>query len=161
MIIICDSSPIIALAACDKLDLLDKLFDKVFIPNAVFKELSVPDKLESLKITIWAQTKIAEVKNRHLVQAFNLVLDIGESEAMALYWEKKADYLLIDEKKGRKIAAYNGQKVIGTLGVLLLAKQKGSLSAVKPLIDLLKLLDIRISDELYKKALLLAKEKSE
>ena len=158
MIIVCDSSPIVALAACDKLDLLDKLFDKVFIPNAVFRELSVPGKLELQKITIWAQTKIAEVKNKHLVQAFNLILDIGESEAMALYWEKEADYLLIDEKKGRKIATYNGQKVVGTLGVLLLAKQKGFLNAVKPLIDLLKQLDIRISDELYEKTLWLAKE---
>ena len=65
-----------------------------------------------------------EVEDRHLVQAFSATLDEGESEAMALYCEKQADFLLIDEKKGRKIAAYNGLKVIGTLGILLLSKQR-------------------------------------
>jgi predicted nucleic acid-binding protein len=158
MIVICDSSPIVALAILNQLDLLDRLFEKVVVPFRVFKELIVSNKLESKNIAAWAKDKVVETKDKRLMLAFNMILDAGESEAISLYWEKKADFLLIDEKKGRKIAIYNGIKVIGTLGVLLLSKQKGFLTAIKPSLDLLQQSNIRISDELYKKALTLAKE---
>jgi predicted nucleic acid-binding protein len=159
MIVICDSSPIIALAICNQLDLLDQLFNEVIIPKHVYKELTLPGKLETKKIMAWAESKMIEVKNKNLMNVFNTILDAGESEAMALYWEKEADILLIDEKKGRKIASYNGMKIIGTLGILLLSKQKGLLTAVKPLLDLLQQTNIRISDNLYQKTLELASEK--
>ncbi|MDR0866747.1 MAG: DUF3368 domain-containing protein [Candidatus Symbiothrix sp.] len=158
MIIICDSSPIVALAILDQLDLLDQLFKEVVIPQHVFDELAVKGKLEAARITVWAQDKIKEAQDKHLMQSFNMILDAGESEAISLYWEKEADFLLIDEKRGRKIALYNGIKVIGTLGILLLSKQKRLLASIKPLLDLLQQSNIRISDKLYKQALLLAGE---
>lgn len=52
MLIVSDASPVIALAVCDKLDLLDKLFDRVCIPQAVFNELAVPDKPKASKIMV-------------------------------------------------------------------------------------------------------------
>ena len=44
MLVVSDTSPVIALAMCNKLDLLDKLFDEVFIPQAVIDELAIPGK---------------------------------------------------------------------------------------------------------------------
>jgi predicted nucleic acid-binding protein len=55
MVIVSDASPLIALALCDKLALLDKLFDKVCFPRAVFKELTIPNKPKVKEITEWAQ----------------------------------------------------------------------------------------------------------
>ena len=158
MIIICDSSPIIALSIVNNLHLLDHLFREVIVPRSVFNELTVKGKPEADKIIVWAQDKLSEATDKRLVQTFSLLLDIGESEAMSLYWEKKADFLLIDEKKGRRIATYNRIKIVGTLGILLLSKEKGLIPSIKPLLDNLQCSYIRISDDLYQKALMLAKE---
>ena len=158
MIIICDSSPLIALSIIDKLDLLTILFKDVFVPVSVFNEVSKQGKPESQRIAEWAQDKVTATIHKQLMQSFSLLLDVGESEAMSLYFEKKADFLLIDEKKGRKIAVYNNMNVVGSLGVLLLAKQKGLIALIKPLLDKLQQSYIRISNELYLKTLHLADE---
>jgi predicted nucleic acid-binding protein len=132
------------------------LFDQVYIPQAVFNELAVPNKLKANEITEWAKTRVVFVKNTAAATALSLNLDPGESEALALYWETAADYLLIDEKKGRTIAARSGIQTLGTIGVLLLAKQKGFLAQVKPSLDVLDVLannGFRISDMLYRQIL--------
>lgn len=158
MIIICDSSPLIALSIIDKLDLLDRLFGQVYIPLSVFNEVAFEAKPEARRIELWAKGKVISSTNEPLRQSFTLLLDAGESEAMALYFEKNADYLLIDEKKGRKIATYNRINIVGSLGILLLSKRKGLISSVAPLLDILQQSYIRISDELYNKTLELAEE---
>ena len=158
MIIICDSSPLIALSIIDKLDLLDILFNDVLVPVSVFNEINMQGKPESKRISEWATGKVTASINNPLRQSFSLLLDAGESEAMSLYFEKNADFLLIDEKKGRKIAIYNKINIVGSLGILLLAKQKGLLFSLKPFLDKLQQSYIRISDELYMKTLSLAKE---
>jgi predicted nucleic acid-binding protein len=156
MLIICDSSPLVALSLCNELRLLDALFNEVIIPEKVYNEINKPGKPEAGKIAVWSQGKVRRAENQQ--QAMNLSLDAGESEAIALYWEKSADFLLIDEQKGRKIAIQRGIKIIGTVGILLRAKQEGFITIIRPFVDLLRNSPIRISDELYKKALELAKE---
>jgi predicted nucleic acid-binding protein len=158
MIIVCDCSPLIALALCDKLDLLDVLFKQVIIPENVYMESIVSGKPEAAKISVWVQGKVERALNPAISQIVNLSLGRGESEAIALYWEKSADYLLIDEQKGRQIASSRGIKIIGSLGILLLAKQNGLIISVKPLLDILKNTDIRISTALYQSILKMAGE---
>ena len=158
MIVVCDSSPLVALSILNSLDLLDILFQEVLVPVSVFNELTIENKPEAQQIGRWAKGKITTTSNEQLIRSFNLLLDIGESEAMALYIERKADFLLIDEKKGRKIASYNNINIVGTLGILLMAKRKGLLLVIKPLLDRLQQSYIRISDELYQKSLELAGE---
>ena len=153
MLIVSDASPIIALAVCNKLDLLDRLFDNICIPQAVFNELAIPDKPKARDIIEWARDKVFPVKNPSVITALSMSLDAGESEAMALYWESKADFLLIDEKRGRIIALRNGIKTIGTVGILLSSKQKGLITSVKPLLELLMNNGFRISDILYQQIL--------
>jgi predicted nucleic acid-binding protein len=153
MVIVSDASPIIALAICKKLDLPDKLFDQVYIPQAVFHELTIPNKPNVEAITEWAKDRVANAKNTAAITALSLNLDPGESEALALYWEIAADYLLIDEKKGRAIAMRNGIRTVGTIGILLSAKRQGFLTTVKPCLDTLVSSGFRISDMLCRQIL--------
>jgi len=158
MIIVCDSSPIIALALCDQLELLDKLFNDILIPQEVYNETTKEGKEPTPIIKEWATGKVIEVINRQSVNKFNEILDKGESEAIALYLEKSADYLLIDEKKGRKIAMENDIKIIGSIGVLIMAKRKGLIQSIKPSLDIIRHSSTRISDFLYEQALKIAGE---
>jgi predicted nucleic acid-binding protein len=61
--------------------------------------------------------------------------DAGETQAMVLYKAVNADYLLIDDKRGRKVAQINQIKVVGSLGVLIQAKKAGLIDQVKPHLD--------------------------
>jgi predicted nucleic acid-binding protein len=153
MIIVSDASPVIALAVCDKLDLLDNMFDKTYIPQAVFNEIIVPNKPEAETIVAWAKGRVFPVKSAVAAAAFLQNLDPGESEALSLYGEIAADFLLIDEKKGRSIAARNGARTVGTIGILLSAKQRGILAEVKPSFDILVNTGFRMSDILYRQIL--------
>ena len=85
MLIVCDSSPLIALAKCDKLDFLDKLFDTVLLPEQVYREFSFSGKPEAGKITDWAHGKVEKPGNDNRLRANALSLDPGETEAIALY----------------------------------------------------------------------------
>ncbi|GMO30111.1 MAG: DUF3368 domain-containing protein [Termitinemataceae bacterium] len=158
MIIVCDSSALFALAICNKLDLLDKLYDKVFLPLAVFHESTIIGKPHAEMINVWGKDKVVKITDDKLFQAVHFVLDTGEAEAITLYKEKSADALLIDEQKGRKIAEYYNINIIGTLGILLKAKHEGIISEISPSVQLLRQSKIRISDELYNTILELAGE---
>jgi predicted nucleic acid-binding protein len=158
MIIVCDSSPLFALAICDKLYLLDKLYDKVLLPFTVFNESTVIGKPNAEMIRTWGQDKVVKITDGKLFEALHFALDTGEAEAITLYKEKSADALLIDEQKGRKIAEYYNINIIGTLGILLKAKREGILAEITPSIRLLRKSKIRISDELYDSILELAGE---
>ena len=158
MIIVCDASPIIALAICDQLELLDKLFNDVLIPQEVYNESTKEGKEPTPIIKQWAIGKITEVTDQQTVSLFNKTLDKGESEAIALYMEKSADYLLIDEKKGRNTAIANGINIIGSLGILIMAKRRGFIQSIKPSLDLLQSSPTRISNFLYEQALKMAGE---
>jgi predicted nucleic acid-binding protein len=101
----------------------------------------------------WAKDKVSPARNITAITAFSLTLDPGESEALSLYFEINADFLLIDEKRGRIVALRNGVKTIGTIGTLLYAKQKGFVENIKPLLDILDQNGFRISDILYNQTL--------
>jgi predicted nucleic acid-binding protein len=158
MIIVCDCSPLVALALCDQLVLLDALFNDVIIPENVYTEATIPGKPEAVKIAFYAQGKVVKTVGPLPVQLRGNVLGKGETEAIALYWEKSADYLLVDEDKGRRFAKANGINVIGSLGILLLAKEKNLVTSIKPFVTILRTSNIRIAESLYQSILGLAKE---
>jgi predicted nucleic acid-binding protein len=158
MLIVCDSSALIALAVCDKLNLLDELYEEVCLPSKVYEEIHVAEKAESVKIARWAQGKIAAATAENIRKANTLGLDPGETEAIALYWDKSADRLLIDDSLAREVARQNGINITGSSGILLLAKEQGLIPAVKPYMDMIYRSDVYIAKAFYDEVLLLAGE---
>ena len=133
MILVADASALIALSACDSLHLLGALFVNVIVPEAVFIEVAGTNKPQSERLRNYLQGKVRAVNMDHFVY-LDAFADAGETQAMLLYKEVTADYLLIDDKRGRKVAQINQIKTIGSMGVLLQAKHAGLISQVKPLI---------------------------
>ena len=155
MILIADSSALIALAVIDKLDLLDTLFGQVYIPRAVYDEVSKQSKGESEKLALYCKDKVLDIASNI---NFNITLGLGESEAIILYKEKEADYLLCDDKKAKKFARNFGVNVIGSLGILLKAKENKLIAELTPLIDNLKISQIFIDDQTCELVLRMANE---
>lgn len=155
MIIVSDTSPITNLAAIGQLDLLRQLYGRVTIPQAVYNEMvcvgkDVPGTVEVQTLS-WIQT-IAVINYQQVIeiQAKQDSINLGETEAIILSLELKADLLLMDERLGRAVATSYGLNVAGLLGVLLLAKKQGLIPAIKPLIDqLIATADFRVSQKLY------------
>lgn len=95
----------------------------------------------------WIQ--IQEVRNEALVQLLKQTLDRGEAEAIALAVELKANWMLLDEREGRKVAKSLGLIVTGILGILLRAKQVGELESLHSISeDLINRAGFRIAPEL-------------
>jgi predicted nucleic acid-binding protein len=86
--------------------------------------------------------------------------DLGETEAMVLYKQCSADRLLIDDKRGRRIAKINHINTIGSLGVLLAAKQARLIDKVSPYIRQIAASDIYISPDLIVAVMEIAGEDS-
>lgn len=141
MIVVSNSSPLIALDQLAMGELLAKLFGKVHIPRAVreeaFKEVVLPAWLEEHSLS---QPLSAEILRWRLGR--------GEREAIALALELQADLLLMDELPGRRAALSLGLKVTGTFGVLLRAKQDNLIPAVKPSIERLAAFGFYVDEDL-------------
>jgi predicted nucleic acid-binding protein len=141
VIVVSNSSPLIALERLTMGELLAKLFSKVHIPRAVreeaFKDIILPTWLEEHSLS---QPLSAEILRWRLGS--------GEREAIALTLELQADLLLMDELPGRRAALSLGLKVTGTLGVLLRAKQDNLIPTVKPFIEQLATLGFYVDEDL-------------
>jgi predicted nucleic acid-binding protein len=161
VIVASDASPVIALSAVGNLELLHKLYGAVLLPRAVFKEVASggPSAPGAAEVHSSRWFRAIDVKDRSLVQALSLELDLGEAEAIALAVENKADLLLMDERRGRAAARSLGCRVMGVLGVLIEAKARGELTAVKPILNSLRTdAGFRIDEALYARALQAARE---
>lgn len=153
-LVVSDTSPLRALAHVDLVHLLGRLFDRVLIPPAVLSELAKVYPPEALPRVVPEWMEIRAPSNATLVQELQAVIDRGESEAIALALEVRADSLLIDEADGREQARRMGLRVAGVLRVLLTAKEAGMIAAVKPLVDRLRSeLKFRVADQLYERVI--------
>lgn len=159
MTIISDTTPIISLIKINRLDLLEKLFEEVLIPEAVYRELTTNALFENEAKIVKTSSflKTSSVQNRKSLQLLQAVsgLDDGESEAIVLADELKSDVLIMDERKGRKVAEKLGIKITGTVGVLLQSYSENMISSdeIKTYLDQLKNSNIRLSESLIQKAL--------
>lgn len=158
MIIISDSSPLISLAIIGRLDLLEKLYKEIYVPFAVYKEVTEEEKPFSKELGNFLRDKVKNVSNRLAVEVLVSDIGIGESEAIVLALEEKPDLVLIDDLKARKFAKMNGLEIIGTMGILLEAKENRLIEEIKPLISELILNGIRVSNKIIEITLKAAKE---
>jgi len=161
MIVVCNTSPLTNLAAIGQFDLLQALFDEVYIPAGVVGELSAgegnwPGAAE-VKAAGWVHVK--QVSNRLLVDALRLDLDLGEAEAIVLALETRAHLVLLDELAGRHAAQHFKLRVMGVVGLLVRAKQMKIIAQVRPHLDALRRqAGFYLSQPVYDYALQLAAE---
>jgi len=110
-------------------NLLPRVFTEVVIPEAVQKELLC----NHAQLPAWL--RIAKVQNAAQAGLYSKIIDAGEAETIELAQELHADRLLINERKGRKLAMQEGVAVVGLLGVVLLAKTKALTTSGRTLIE--------------------------
>ena len=156
MSIVSNASPLINLARIGRLDLLHQLYGELAIPEAVWHEIVVEGAgqpgADDVKSAIWINTRT--VTNRELVRALRQELDAGEAESIALALEVGAELLLMDERLGRETARYLDLRYTGLIGVLIEAKRKGLIDAVRPWLDMLRdIAGFHVSGALYRRVL--------
>ena len=173
-IVIADAGPLIALASIDKLGLLPQLFGKVTITTQIAQELIAGGPFPDIELLQAALTQpwlsIVDIANLlpddWLDQCKSLMnlyqIDLGETSAMVLAHLIRAQgdvpLLVIDDFRGRAAALHAGLAMIGTTGLLLLAKQEGFADSVKPLLSALRQNGYFLSDRLIQEALRRARE---
>lgn len=156
IVIVSNASPLINLARIGKLELLHQLYGEISIPEAVWQEIVVEGAgqpgADEVKSAPWIKRR--SVTNQGLVRTLRQELDAGEAEAIALALAMEAALLLMEEHAGRETARYLGLHCIGLIGVLIEAKHKGLINAVKPHLDALRdVAGFRVSDLLYQRIL--------
>lgn len=158
MKIVCDSTALIGLAKIGNLELLEKIFGEIFVPNAVFVEVVDRGKgrpgTKEVQDARWIRKRT--VKDNRTVEMLVAEMGRGEAEVLVLGKELNADWLILDDERARNSAQSAEFHIIGLGGILLLAKQLGFIPAVKPLLDQLESknfrLGIRVRKEILKKA---------
>jgi predicted nucleic acid-binding protein len=155
--IVSNTTPIVCFLKLGRLDILKNIFNEIIIPQAVYEEVTAkPDEAEAISaLTEYGLFKTRPVENKFAVSLLQkqIGLDLGESESIVLAQELKAELLLMDERKGRRVAVENGISISGTLGVLIKAKQMNLVKEIRPLLNELITKDIRIGNNLLKKVL--------
>lgn len=159
MLVISNTTPFISLAVIGQLHLLPLLYGHVIIAPAVQAELQRGGSFQVGVIEFGAADWINVIALQDPRRADLLNdLDRGEAETIALAQELNADLVLMDERLGRKYARRAGLKISGTLGVLVKAKMRGIVPAVKPLIEQLLQNGIYLNGTVIQEALALAGE---
>ncbi len=148
MIAVSDTTPLIGLASIDRLEILLELFGDVYIPQAVYDETVTYGREEGIAKQAVASSNwihVVKVQDRLAVDVLLDEMDLGEVETIILASEMKADWVLMDERKGRRKLTQLNIPKIGTIGVLLKAKQLGLIPDLKPEIEKLQKLGFSIS----------------
>lgn len=151
MNVVCDASTLIALARIGQLDILMRVGARVMIPRGVYEEVVVKGVgkpgADEIRDASWIETH--EVADRDVVARFRAILHAGESEAIALAKEIETDLIILDDEEARNMALAEGLRVVGLLAFLILAKDRGMISHVRPLLDALRRQGFFIGDALY------------
>lgn len=140
MIVVADTTILSNLIKINQLDWLHDLFGEVLMPKKVFEEVSqlVHFGIDITPFLSAPWLKIIPINNYFLYEQLLQDLDEGEAEAIVLAQEKQANFVLIDELQGRRKATELGLHVLGTVGVLMKAKELGIITEIKHWLDTLK-----------------------
>jgi predicted nucleic acid-binding protein len=137
--IISDTSCFIVLSKIGHLDILQKLFNNIITTPEIAAEFGnvLPNWIE-----------LIAVKDKYKQQLLETQIDKGEASAIALALEMENPLLIIDDYKARKLAKTLQIDYTGTVGIIILAKQKGVINAIKPFLEKIKTTNFHISEEL-------------
>ncbi len=161
-VVICNTSALQYLHQIDLLDLLPALFGQVQIPRAVAAEMDEGKRrnvsLPTLEALSWLT--IRPIRDRTLLPLITSLGD-GEKEVLALGLEATDALLVLDDRNARRYATAAELEVTGTLGILILAKDRGLLGSIRPALERLQALRFRLSAATLQRVLDLAGEGKE
>jgi predicted nucleic acid-binding protein len=83
---------------------------------------------------------------------------VGEKAVIAFAQTQRCDVVGLDDSQARTLTTQLGLEVIGTLGILMLAKRRGLIPGVRPLLDAVVDQGFRLDQDLYRDVLKLAGE---
>lgn len=161
MIVVSDTTPLIGLASIGRLDLLFEIFGEVYIPQAVYDETVTRGREEGIAkqaVTSAQWIHVVEVKDRLAVDVLLDEMDLGEVETIILAKEMNADWVLMDERKGRRKLDQLNIPKIGTIGILLKARQLELIPKIKSEIEKLQQTGFSISPSVVSEIFKLAGE---
>lgn len=150
MIVVSNTTPLIGLASIQKFTLLNTLFGEVHIAQAVYDEVIVagqPPRTANREVLEASWIRIMQVQDRLAVDLLLDDLDMGEAETIVLAHELSADWVVMDERKGRRKLTQLGRNKIGTLGILLKAKSLGLIPTLRTEVEQLRLQGFSISQK--------------
>jgi predicted nucleic acid-binding protein len=138
--VVADASVLIAFSEIEFLDLLKSLFQDLIVPPAVVKEVmptlgGIPDWITEIR-----PSRVHEAASR---------LDAGEREALSLAIELSASKLLIGDLRGRRVAEQLHVPIVGSVGILLAAKEQGHIENVRPHMDAMRKSSLYLKDAVY------------
>lgn len=152
--VVANTSPLLNLALIDRLDLVERQFSTVSLPEQVWEELMAGDdgvdELRSARSRVTFE--VVSVEETELLVEFRRELDRGEAAALAYALESDADLVLLDEREARTAAKRHDISVTGVVGILLRGSAEGDLDLESEL-DALRTAGFWISDELYERAI--------
>lgn len=149
MLVITDTSCLIALTRIGEMELLRKLYASIVVTDVIAREFGEP-------LPEWIE--VCKVANAVYQQLLEATLDPGEASAIALAMETDNALLVIDDLKGRKEAKRLGLKITGTLGLFYKAKEAGIVPKLAPLLEALQEAGFRIAPEIINELLRMANE---
>ena len=159
MKVVSNTTPIISLSSIKRIEILKELFNEIHIPRSVYNEIKTKNLFGYKEIdSDWFV--VHDIKGEKYLGFLLNEMDIGEAETIVLAKEIDADILIIDERIGYNIAKSQDIFAIGTLSVLLIAKEKGIIQNVKPLLDKMLQKGRWYSEKTYKRFLEKIGEKS-
>lgn len=150
-LVVSDSGPIHYLVLCEVIHILPSLYGQLVIPSSVADELTHAHAPAPVAAWIRSLPAWASVQSAREIDAATQ-LGLGEREAIALARELKATELLVDERLARKVAVQRGLLIIGTVGILEKAAERGLVNLSDALQKLLRT-NFRVDAQVIREAL--------
>jgi len=161
-VVVADAGPLIGMARIGHLSLLQSLYNVIAISPQVFEELKISSDKPGAKAVSEAINagwiRVVPLRKPCDSAILGSLIDAGEAESIQLALEQKARLLIIDDKKGRRVARSRGAQVIGTGRILISAKKAGFLRKVSPILDELASVGYRLSPALCSRIIELTEE---
>lgn len=144
-----NASPIITLCKSGQEDLLPRLFTEIVLPGAVWEEVEAGDITDPARRKLGALAWLKRddsIATSPLVQAWDL--GAGETAVLSYALARPGYVAVIDDAAGRRCASSLNITVIGTVGLIVLAKHRGLIARITPGLDALRDAGSWLSDKL-------------
>ena len=153
MIVVSNTTPLNYLILIGRAELLSAIYSNIVIPRAVYRELTSGRAPDIVRQWITDRPEWVDVADApQIVDAHLESIQIGERETILVAEELNADLIVLDDRKARRLAHDRGLTVIGTIGILTDAAERGLID-LREALQALQTTSFRASSELLQSLL--------